>query len=185
MSASEISELDIFLAKAASELTQIEEAEKSEEGPRGRPFAEVAKVIAEKAGEKYRDPKNCDDLARRNAQWALQWVRERMASGKPLYPPDREPGLGEVTKAKLIAERCPQGTLTELELAEIDLSLAKFWASVAKESTDEGVRFLKQHFKEAEGQMATGWDAKSCSTEAVSKAKDIIARVSKSETQAK
>ena len=115
LSVSEIGELDAFLAKAASELAQIEEAEK---GPEGLSFAELAKVISKDAEKKYRDPQNCDDSARQNAQWALQLARERTASGKPLYPQDGEPTLSDIAKAKLMGERCPKGTLTELELSQ-------------------------------------------------------------------
>jgi hypothetical protein len=84
LSPSEIAELDAYLAKAASELAQKEEAKKGS-GFSSQSFETFSKALTKDYETKYRDPKACDAGATEEARDMLQRVRKAMAAGTPLF----------------------------------------------------------------------------------------------------
>ena len=70
-----------------------------------------------------------------------------------------------------------EGALTALELAQLELYRAKYLMRLAENATDEDARYTMQKFREGENQIASGWASGNCNAEAVSKAKDVVARV--------
>jgi len=128
LSASYIRELDAYLAKAASELARKPNAQRTR-------HELLRRRLAERYAKKYADFR----LRRRYRRGgALRKVRNAMRSGKPLFPdandPDRRPDVDELITAKVTGEKC-HGVLTLLELAEIELYLARqrvWWAARAR-----------------------------------------------------
>jgi hypothetical protein len=180
LSPAEIEELDAYLAKDASETARIEAEKRKDPAYRPFPNEEFRKNLTEDYEKKYRDPRNCDADAAEEARDMLQRVRKAMASGMPLYPADSKPDVGEATIAKVTAEKCP-GAMTALELAELELYLAKYWVSFAKTATDADALATMQQFKKAGNDIASGWKSADCSAEAVAKAKSVAARMPKSD----
>jgi hypothetical protein len=181
LSASDIGELDAYLAKAVSELAKKPDAMKN--NVKGTPFHEVmVRDLTETYTKKYRDPKACDADAAEEAQDTLQKVRKAMSTGKPLYPdendPDRKPDVGEAITAKITGEKC-QGVLTVLELAEVELYIAKEWVWWARNAIEEDARSAIEGYKSAENAIANGWTPKDCTEAAVGKARKVAALVSK------
>jgi hypothetical protein len=184
LSASDIGELDAYLAKAASEWAKRAETQKKS-GDRSPSLDTIIRGLTETYTKKYRDPKACDADATEAARDMLQRVRRAMAAGMPLYPdgadPDRKPDTGEAITAKVTGEKC-LGALTALELAELELYVAKYWVWFAKNATDADARLNMQVLKSAENKIASGFrSAKDCTAEAVERAKDVAARAHKAE----
>jgi hypothetical protein len=183
LSASDIRELDAFLAKSLSELAKKPDAMKY--SVNGTPFHEtLARRLTETYTNKYRDPMACDADAAEQAQDTIQKVRKAMATGKPLYPdendPDRKPEVGEAITAKVTGEKC-RGVLTVLELAELEVFVAKEWVWWAKNAIETDARSAIEGLKSAESAIANGWSPNDCTAAAVAKAKKIAALVSKAE----
>ncbi len=107
-----------------------------------------------------------------------------MATGKPLYPdendPDRKPDVGEAITAKVTGEKC-RGVLTVLELAQLELYVAKQWVWWAKNAIEADARSAIEGYKSAESAIANGWSQKDCTAAAVGKARKVAALVSKAE----
>jgi hypothetical protein len=183
LSASDIGEIDAYLAKAASELAKKPDARKYSVDD--TPFHEtLMRRLTETYTTKYRDPRACDSDAAEEAQDTLQKVRKVMAAGKPLYPdendPDRKPDVGEAITAKVTGEKC-RGVLTILELAELELYVAKEWVWWAKNAIEADARSAIEGYKSAENAIASGWTPKDCTEAAVGKARRIAALVNKAE----
>ena len=181
LSASDIRELDAYLAKSASELAKKPDAMKY--SVNGAPFHEtLMQRLTETYTKKYSDPKACDADAFEEAQDTLQKVRKAMATGKPLYPdendPDRKPDVGEAITAKVTGEKC-QGALTVLELAEVELYVAREWVWWAKHASEADARSTIELYKSAEKSIANGWSQRDCTEAAIGKAKKVAALVSK------
>ena len=183
LSASDMREIDTYLDKSAEELARKPDARKY--SVNGAPFHEtVTQRLTETYTKKYSDPAACDADAFEEAQDTLQKVRKAMASGKPLYPdetdPDRKPDVGEALTAKVTGEKC-QGVLTLLELAELELYVAKTWVWWAKNAIEADARSTIETFKSAERAIAGGWKSKDCTEAAIAKAKMVASLVSKAE----
>ena len=181
LSASDIREVDAYLARAASELAKKPDAQKYSVD--GRPFHEtLVRGLTQTYSEKYRDPKACDADAAEEAQDTLGKIRKAMASGKALYPdegdPDRKPDVGEVITAKVTGEKC-RGVLTVLELAELELYVAKHWVWWAKNALEVDARSAIERYKSAEQSIANGWGPNDCTAAAIGKAKKVAALVIK------
>jgi len=184
LSASDIREIDAYLARAASELARKTAAELS--GVDGVPFHELLmRQLAETYAKKYADPTACDANAAEEAQDTLRKVRKAMGSGKPLFPddndPDRQPDVGEAIAAKVTGEKC-LGVLSLLELAEIELYLARQWIWWAKNALERDARSAIDGYKATEQAIARGWSPQDCTAAAVGKAKKVAALVRRSET---
>jgi hypothetical protein len=184
LSASDIREIDAYLAKAARELLA-----KTPDAPTGSvdgvPSHEVLmRELAQRYQTKYGDPTACDADAAEEAQDTLRKVRKAMASGKPLYPdlidPDHKPDVGEAITAKVTGEKC-RGVLTVLELAEIEVYVARQWVWWAKHASARDARTAIEAYKAAEQAIAGGWSPKDCTEAAVGKAKRVAALVRRSE----
>ena len=134
--------------------------------------------LTETYSEKYRDPKACDAEAAEEAQDTLMKIRKAMATGKPLYPaendPDRKPDVGEAITAKVTGEKC-RGVLTTLELAELELYVAKAWVWWAKNAVEADARSAIEGYKSAERAIANGWNPNDCTAAAIGKAKKVAA----------
>jgi hypothetical protein len=183
LSASDISELDAYLAKAASELAKKPDARKHSVD--GAPFhTTLMRDLTETYTSKYRDPKARDADAIEETQDTLQKVRKAMATGKPIYPddndPERKPDVGEVITAKVTGEKC-RGVLTILQLAELELYVAREWVWWAKNAIEADARSAIEGYKSAASAIANGWSPKDCTAAAVGKARQIAALVSKAE----
>jgi hypothetical protein len=148
LSASDMREVDAYLAKAAGELAKKPDARK--DSVTGTAFHEtLMRRLTEAYSEKYRDPKACDAEAAEEAQDTLMKIRKAMATGKPLYPaendPDhRKPDVGEAITAKVTGEKC-RGVLTSLELAQLELYVAKQWVWWAKNAIEADARSARYH----------------------------------------
>jgi hypothetical protein len=110
-----------------------------------------------------------------------------MASGMPLYAgdadPNRKPDYGEAMLAKVTGEKC-RGTLTALELAELELYLAKSRVQFAKSATDGDALLTMERYKSLESDISSGFRGpKDCNAQATGNAKDIAAKVHKSGEQ--
>jgi hypothetical protein len=183
LSASDIREVDAYLAKAARELATKPDAQKN--SVNGTSFHEaLIRDLTETYTKKYRDPKACDADAAEEAQDTLGKIRKAMATGKPLYPdenhPDRKPDVGEAIAAKVTGEKC-QGVLTVLELAELELYVAKAWVWWARNAIEADARSAIEGYKSAENAIASGWSPKDCTAAAAGKAKKVAALVSRAE----
>ncbi|HSR81466.1 MAG TPA: hypothetical protein VLL28_11865 [Hyphomicrobiaceae bacterium] len=90
LSASDIREIDAYLAEAASELAAKPGARSI--SPDGLPLHElVMRRQAEAYAKKYADPTACDADTAKEAQDTLRKVRNAMQRGKPLFPDDNDP----------------------------------------------------------------------------------------------
>jgi hypothetical protein len=176
LSASEVGELDAYIVKVASELAKQEETKKKDSGHRPFSYEEFRNNLTGDYEKKLSDPKNCNADAAEEAQDMLQRVRKAMTGGQPLLSADDRPKYSAVIMAKLTGEKC-EGALTALELAELELYCAKYLLWMAKNATDEDARYTMQKFREGENQIASGWGSGNCNAEAVSEAKDVVARV--------
>ena len=184
LSASDIREIDAYLAKAARELEAKKPAAQTSSVD-GVPSHEVLmRDLAQWYAKKYADPTTCDADAAEEAQDTLRKVRKAMASGKPLYPdendPDRKPDVGEAITAKVTGEKC-RGVLTVLELAEIELYVVRHWVWWARHSVERDARTAIEGYKAAERAIAGGWSPKDCTEAAVGRAKRVAALVRRSE----
>jgi hypothetical protein len=183
LSASELGEFDAYLAKFADELAKKTEAQK-DSTYRTPSLETLIKAWTETYTKKYSDPQACDADAAEEACDMLQRVRKAMATGKPLYPdandPDRKPDVGEAITAKVTGEKC-RGTLTALELAELELFVARTWVWWGRNATDADARSTIETYKSAESAIAGGWRAKDCTAAAIEKAKKVAALVRKAE----
>jgi hypothetical protein len=183
LSASGIREIDAYLAKAVSELARKPEAQKN--SVNGTPFHEaLIRDLTETYTKKYSDPTACDADAAEEAQDTLQKIGRAMATGKPLYPdendPDRKPDVGEAITAKVTGEKC-RGVLTVLELAELQLYVARHWVWWARNAIEADARSAIEGYKSAENAIANGWSQRDCTTAAAGKAKKVASLVSKAE----
>ncbi len=142
--------------------------------------------LTETYSKKYSDSRACDADAAEEAQDTLQKIRKAMASGRPLYPdendPDRKPDMGEVITAKVTAEKC-SGVLTVLELAQIELYIAKEWVWWAKNAIEADACSAIEGYKAAESAIANGWSPRNCTAAAIGKARKIAALVGKVEAR--
>jgi hypothetical protein len=107
-----------------------------------------------------------------------------MATGKPLCPdendPDRKPDVGEAITAKATGEKC-RGVLTVLELAQLELYVAREWVWWARNAIEVGARSAIEGYQSAESAIASGWSQKDCTAAAIGKAREVAALVSKAE----
>jgi hypothetical protein len=175
LSASEIAELDAYLAKAASEWA-------ADAANAGFSFEKFVSGLSADYAAKFRDPKACDGDATEEAQDTLQRVRKAMATGKPVLgdrsDPNRRPDVGEVIEAKIVAEKCDTA-LTALEWAELELYLARDWVALGKSSGDEDARRTFKLYKSSEKDIAEAWRAKDCTDAAIKNAKTVSGLVRK------
>ncbi len=95
-----------------------------------------------------------------------------------LNDPDRKPVIDEISFAKRVGETCP-GALTALELAELELDLAKYWVSVAKNTTDADARTAMRRYKKLDNNIATMWRTDFCGPGATRTAKDVVEHMRK------
>ncbi len=85
LSATEMGELDAYLAKAASEW-QEQEAARKKDNKDYQPLSfekDIVEPVTEIFTKRYRDPKNCDAGATESARDMLQRVRKAKANGEP------------------------------------------------------------------------------------------------------
>jgi hypothetical protein len=179
LSASDIREIDAYLAKAVRELAASPEAQKSRVD--GVPIHELLMRRLEGTyARKYADPTACDGDAAEEVQDTLRRVRKAMGSGKPLFgddaDPDRKPDIGEAITAKVTGEQC-QGVLTLLELTEIELYLVRQRVWWAKYAAERDARVAIDGTKSAEQALARGWSSQDCTEAAAGKAKRVAALV--------
>jgi hypothetical protein len=184
LSASEIGELDAYIAKATSEWKRKAEAQKNNSYRSPSPEA-IMRQLTETYTKKYRDPLACDADAGEEARDMLMRVRKAMASGKPIYPdendPNRKPEIGEALIAKVTDEKC-RGALTALELAQVELFIAKYWVWLANNAVESDARSTMERLKSAASDVGIGFrSAKDCTADAVAKAREVAARVRKAE----
>ncbi|MBO0740660.1 MAG: hypothetical protein J2P51_04460 [Hyphomicrobiaceae bacterium] len=177
LSASDIREVDAYLAKAASELATKPDSRRSD----GLPLHELfMRRLAEIYAKKYADPTACDADTAEEAQDTLRKVRSAMRSGRPLFPddndPSRKPDVDEAITAKVTGEKC-HGVLTLLELAEIELYLVRQWVWWARHAVERDARSAIDGYKAAEQAIASGWSPRDCTEAAVGKAKRVAALV--------
>jgi hypothetical protein len=109
LSASDIRQIDAYLAKAASELAAKPGAQTT--SPDGPPLHELMmRRQAEACAKKYADPTACDADTAEEAQDTLRKVRNAMQNGKPLFPddndPDGKPDVDEAIAAKVTDVKC-------------------------------------------------------------------------------
>jgi len=183
LSASDIHEVDAYLAKAASELASKPNAPRT--SPNGLPLHELLmRRLAESYAEKYADPTACDADTAEEAQDTLRKVRNALRSGKPLFPddndPDRRPDVDEAITAKVTGEKC-HGVLALLELAEIELYLARQRVWWAWHALERDARSAIDGYKAAEQAIASGWRPMDCTEAAAGKAKRVAALVRSSQ----
>ena len=184
LSASDIREIDAYLAKAARELL-AKKPDAQTSSVDGVPSHEVlTRELAQRYQRKYGDPTACDADAAEEAQDTLRKVRQAMASGKPLFPdendPDRKPDVGEAITAKVTGEKC-RGVLTVLELAEIEVYVARQRVWWANHAVERDARTAIEGYKAAEQAIAGRWSPQDCTQAAVGKAKRVAALVRRSE----
>jgi hypothetical protein len=93
----------------------------------------------------------------------LQRVRKAMATGVLLYPdqndPSRRPDAGEANTAKVTDETC-RNAFTALEVAELELYIARTWITFAKSAIEADARSTIEIYKAAE-RHCTGMARKS------------------------
>jgi hypothetical protein len=167
----EITELDAYMARDAEET-----ARKKSDGSAPFPTDLFRKKLTADLEAKYRDPQNCTGEAALEARSMLRRVQKVMASSEPLHPETAKPHVGEVTIARVTGFNCP-ATFTAMQLAELDLYLAQYWVSLAKSASDADAQLTMREFRKAEWSMENG--AKDCSASAVSRARNILARMAK------
>jgi hypothetical protein len=138
--------------------------------------------LAERYAKKYADFRLRPRYRRGGA---LRKVRNAMRSGKPLFPdandPDRRPDVDELITAKVTGEKC-HGVLTLLELAEIELYLARQRVWWARHALARNARSAIDGTKAAEQAIASEWSPKDCTEASAGKAKRVAALVRRSQT---
>jgi hypothetical protein len=187
LSAAEIAELEAYLARAASEQARENKERAGKDASyRPLPFDTFSADLTARYESKFRDPKACDADAAEEARDMLQRVRKTMAGGGAISPsdadPNRKPGNAEVILAKITGEKC-RGALSAVEIAELEVYLAKMRLRFARAAADEDARVMMEQEKSAERAIADGFGKTSeCGAEAVGKARDVAARVRRSES---
>lgn len=176
LTAYEMGELDAYLDKAARELDARAE-------PGAPPFATFAAALTETYQAESRA---CATDVEEEARDMLQRVRRVMASSAPLYPaaddPHRTPDITEAMRAKLTGEKC-SGAMAAVDLAELDLFMARAWVWWARNATDGDARRTMELYKASGRRMEAEWTDGQCSPTAIDEAKSILALVRK-QTQA-
>ncbi len=98
---------------------------------------------------------------------------ENEAGMDRLNDPHRKPTIDELSFAKRVGETC-QGALTALELAELELDLAKYWVSFAKNTTDADARTAMRRYKKLDSNIGSMWRTDYCGPGATSTAKHVV-----------
>ena len=187
LSQSESAEIDAYIAKATSEWQKNEERKKNK-GYSSLSAQEIVRILTQTYSDKYKSTSACDDGATEEARDTLEKVRKLMAAGGPTYPdesdPTYKPHVGAAISAKVTGEKC-KGTLTALQLAELQYFIARTWLSHAKTQPDAEVMHEMDLLKTAERDISNGWRPADCTPDATTKAKNIASHVSKEIASAK
>lgn len=179
LSASDIAEIDAYIAKYSSESVALEELKSKQSGNKPFPLEQFRQSLIEKYKAMHREPRSCDANAAERAQDMVQRVRTAMAADGPLIRTNGAPHVGEATNARLTGVMCP-GVLTGQELAQLEFYVGKYWMQFVKTASDEDTRKTMWHLKEAEATQMRGWDrAVGCTTGKVAQAKEVLARLPK------
>ena len=177
LSASEIAELESYLVQVERQ-SAAAERRKIGLGYNPPPFEAFREGLTERLAGKYRDPKNCDAAAAKQARDMVQQVRSAMAGGKLPDPADLPPDVGAVVSAKITGMMC-DGAMTAAELARMELHVARFWTGLAGSAADADARLMMREITTAGATIMSGWTAKECTAEAIARAKDVLARLPK------
>jgi hypothetical protein len=173
LSGHEIGEIDAYLGKAGRELDARAEA--------GAPnFATFASGLTATYQANFRDPVACGADAVEEARDMLQRIRLVMVSGAPLYPaaddPARKPDIAEAMQARLTGEKCV-GSMAALDLAELDLYVARAWVWWAKHASDADARLTMDLYKTSAGRKERDWRARDCTAATIAAARDVLGLV--------
>jgi hypothetical protein len=172
LGASELAEIEAYLAKAASEWD-------ADPANAGSSFATFVSGLSATYEAKY--PAACGD-ATEEARDTLERVRKAMASGGRLLPvagnPDGPPDMAQAIRAKIVAEKC-DAALTAREWADLELYMAQSFVAFAKSATDADARQTFALYRSSERDIAGAWQAKDCAEASVKHAKAIVARARK------
>jgi hypothetical protein len=173
LSGHEIGEIDAYLGKAGRELDARAE-------PGAPNFETFASGLTATYQAKFGDPAACDADAVEEARDMLQRIRLAMVSGAPLYPaaddPARKPDIAEAMQARLTGEKCA-GSLAALDLAELDLYIARAWVWWAKHASDADARLTMDLYKASAVRQERDWRAQDCTAAAISAARDVLSLV--------
>jgi len=188
LTAPEIAELDAFIGKAAAAMDTKDAADEKGRGYKTLNSGELIKALTETYTAKYRDPANCNAGSTEEARDMLERVRKVMAAGGPAFPDEADPAYkphaGAAISAKVTGEKCP-GTLTSLQLAELEYFVARSYLRRARTASDSDSEYEKRILKAAEKDMANGWRAIDCTPYAIAKAQAIAGHVAKDVGSAK
>jgi hypothetical protein len=189
LSATEVAEFDAFLTKAAADYAAVEQEKAAKKlGYIPLSLETITAGLSKDYDNKYRDGQACDTDASEEARDMLKRVRKMMAAGGAIYArpsdPNRLPGTIEVINARIVGEKC-EGTLSALEITQLELYLAKARVRFARNATDGDTRVMREHEMSAEKAIDKDFQpAKDCGKDAVAEAKDTAARVSRIEAAA-
>lgn len=174
-------EIDAYLAKASTEWTKNEERQKSK-GYSSPSVQDLIRMLSETYSNKYKNSSACDDGAREEARDILEKVRKVMAAGGPAYPDESDPAykphVGAAISAKVTGEKC-KGTLTALEMAGLEFFIARSWLTRARTASDIDAQHEMDLLKSAGRDMSNGWRTSDCTPDAITKAKNVAAHISK------
>lgn len=182
LTAPEATEIDAYIAKASVEMDKKDAVDEKGRGYKTLSSGELVKALTQTYATKYRDPANCNVDSKEEARDTLEKVRKSMAAGGPTFPDEADPAYkphtGAAISAKVTGEKCA-GTLTGLQLAELDYFIARGFLRRARTSSDGDSEYEKKMLMAAEKDMSNGWRAIDCTPYAVGKAKAIAGHVSK------
>jgi hypothetical protein len=181
LSQSESAEINAYIDKATTEWSKNEERKKNQ-GYSSLSAQEIVRILTQTYSDKYKSTSACDDDAAEEARDTLGKVRNIMAAGGPTYPdesdPTYRPNVGAAITAKVTGEKC-KGTLTALQLAQLQYFIARTWLSLAKTQPDSEVLHEMDLFNTAERNIGNGWRSTDCTPGATTKAKNIATHVAK------
>lgn len=180
ISRAEMGELDQYLARAGAELT----AKYAAEDAGSSPFQyDEFKNNLTATYEKQYEGGACDESASEEARDMLQRVRVTMASNDQLFPPEDHPtwrpDIADAMSAKLTAEKC-RDALTAVDVAELQLYIAKVWMRWVKSSSDPDARATQDIYSKVAVEQEREWSDASCTASAIKRAHHILTVVRKS-----
>lgn len=171
----ELTEIDRYLERAGRELSEKYAAESG--GADMFQYDDFKTGLTATYRAKYQEPGACDHQANVEARDMLRRVRSAMVSSAPLYPPRSHPNwrpdIADAMAAKLTAERCTPA-MTAVDVAELQLYIAKVWMRWVNSSSEEDARTTMRIYAKTEADLQTDKRAGECSEAAIEQAKLVV-----------